>query len=162
MGWLAPSGVEPSEECSMYPKALSLFPAVGLLGGAASVTFFYAFTWLGCVYSGFGRDCDRATAFRFWLRLHLTFWSMIAQAAAAGAIGGLAVGSACPPRWSGPMVGVLAVVVGLVATAAGVVGMLGEILVQKYRPFNNLFFQGILASLLAIAGLVWCGGSVSR
>jgi hypothetical protein len=115
------------------------------------MTLFYALhVWLG--WRGFGRDAG----------IHLVFWSLIAQAAAAGAVGGLAVGFACPARWSGPIVGVLAGVVGLVATAAGIVGMLGEILAQKYRPFNNLIFLGVLGSLLAVAGLTWCVGLVSR
>src|SRR5262249_22998991 len=119
-------------DCSMHPKALSLFPAAGLLGGAASITLFYAiyaFVWL------FGRravprelfDLVRAAGFK----MHIIYWSLTAQAAAAGAVAGLAVGSACPTRWSGPMVGVLAVVVGLVAMVAGVVGMLGETLTRK-------------------------------
>jgi hypothetical protein len=138
----------------MHPKALSLFPAAGLLGGVASITLFYAFTWL---------STHKAVRRYAWpdglgFQLHIIFWSLIAQAALAGAVGGLVVGSACPPRWSGPTVGVLAAVVGLVATAGGIIGILGEILTRKGPPFANLAFLGVLAPLLAIAGLTWCVG----
>jgi hypothetical protein len=128
------------------------------------MTLIYALVWLYLRWGPFGRgaEFDQDAGVDLDLRFHLPFWSWIAQAAAAGALGGLAVGSACPTRWSGPMDGVLAVVVGLVATAAGIVGVIGETLSWKGPPFANAVFLGILAPLLAIAGLIWCVGLVSR